>query len=364
MLHRLRSPLRRALLVPALAAALLGPSLVASPAQAAVPDRWGFGFLHTPTPVPGTILDMSRQWGSWKSVAPGQWATVDPIGVGRYRVTFPLTASAGVAQVTAVSRQPQWCQIADSQPVGTDQVIDVACFLPGGVPSPSRFAISYSASSGVMPPPGGYAHVVSDPAGVPLQSYNSTGAANPVTHLGPGQYHVLLQGVGAGGLDGNLQVTAEHIGAPRRCKVASWAPVGTGHSVLVWCHDHTNTLADTGFHLTYHRERAVTGGLNPPHQFAYLFSPLLGGASDFNSLGGANTIFPAGPALDRVHFDLVGIRETHVQVTAFGPTPDYCHLQEVWQLSGSTVIVRNVVCFNGAGTMTANPYSITYTSRV
>ena len=38
-----------------------------------------------------------------------------------------------------------------------------------------------------------------------------------------------------------------------------------------------------------------------------MLSLALGGASDFNSQGGANTIFPGGPGLDRVHFDRVGV---------------------------------------------------------
>jgi hypothetical protein len=349
---------------PLLVAALLGSALVASPAQAATPDRWGFAFLHTPTPAAGTVMDMTRQWGGWKSVAPLQWATVDPIGAGRYRVRFPLTASLGVAQVTAVSNVPHYCQVANNQPVGADQVIDVACYRQGGAPSPTRFAITYSSSSGVMAPPGGHAYVVANQAGALLQSYNSVGAFNAVGHLGPGQYQVALPGVGTGVLDGHVQVTAQHLAAPRRCKVASWAPAGIGHTVRVHCVDHTNTLVDTGFNLTYQRERAIFGGFNPPRNFAYLFSPALGGPSDFNSQGGANTIFPGGPGLERVHFDRVGVRETHVQVTAFGFNPDYCQLQEVWQLSGTTVIVRNVICFNGAGVMTNNPYLISYTSRV
>lgn len=366
MLSRLRFPLRRALLAPLLATALLGGSLVAAgtPAQAAVPDRWGFAFMHNANPPAGTVLDTTRQWGSWKAVAPLAWATVDPIGVGRYRVRFPLTASFGVAQVTAVHHVPHYCQVATNQPVGADQVIDVACYRQGGAPSPTRFAISYSTSSGPMVPPGGHAYVVADQAGTMLQSYNSVGAFNTVAHVGTGQYEVILPGVGTGVLDGHVQVTAQHIAAPRRCKVAGWVPVGIGHAVRVHCVDHTNTLVDTGFNLTYQRERAIFGGFNPPSNFAYLFSPALGGASDFNSQGGANTIFPGGPGLDRVHFDLVGWRETHVQVTAFGPGPDYCQLQEVWQLFGTTVMVRNVICFNGAGIMTSNPFLISYTSRV
>jgi hypothetical protein len=358
------SLLRRAL-APLLVASLASAALVATPAQAATPDRWGFAFLHTPTPGFGTVMDPSRQWGGWKAAAPALWATVDPVAVGRYRVRFPLTASLGVAHVTAVSNQPRWCQVASNQPVGADQVIEVACYRPGGVPDWSRFTVLHSSSSGALPPAsGGYAYVVANPAGGLVQSHNSTGAANSVVHAGPGQYVVSLNALGLGLLDGNFQVTAENLVAPRRCKIANWLSTAPAHTVLVWCFDHTNTLTDTGFQLSYHRERAVFGGLAPPKLFAYLWRVGLGGPSDFNSQGGANSVFPAGVGLERVHFELVGLRETHIQVTAFGASPDYCGLQEVWGLSGSTVIARNVICFNGAGAMAANPYYISYTSRV
>jgi hypothetical protein len=356
--------LRRAL-APILAAALLGGALVATPAQAATPDRWGFAYLHTPIPGFGTVLDPARQWGSWKAFAPALWATVDPIAVGRYRVTFPMTASLGVAHVTAISNDPRWCQIISNQPAGANQVVEVACYRHGGMPDWSRFAVMHSSSSGPLAPPGGgYAYLAADPFGGLLQSYNSTGAANAVAHVGAGQYLVSVTGLGLGQFDGNVQVTAQHAFAPRRCKVANWLSTAPDHRFLVWCFDHTNTLTDTSFNLTYHRERAVFGGLAPPKNFGYLWRVGLGGPSDFNSQGGVNSVIPAGAGLELVQFPLVGFRETHIQVTAFGASVDYCGLQSVWQLSGSTVIARNVVCFNGAGVKTNNPYYISYTSRV
>jgi len=257
-------PRRHRALVPLLALALLGAALVAAPAQAATPDRWGFAYLHTPIPGFGTVMDQTRQWGSWKATAPGLWATVDPIAVGRYRVRFPQIASIGVTHVTAISNDPRWCQVVSSQPVGPDQVVEVACYRQGGAPDWSRFAVMHSRSSGPLaPPPGAYAYTFVDPGGGLLQQYNSTGAGNSVVHVGAGQYLVSLTGLGLGLFDGNVQVTAQHIAAPRRCKVANWLSTAPDHRLLVWCFDHTNSLTDTSFHLTYHRERSVFGGLAP-----------------------------------------------------------------------------------------------------
>jgi hypothetical protein len=360
-----RLPRLRYALAPLLLAALLGGTLVATPAQVATPDRWGFAFMHTPIPAAGTIMDTTRQWGSWKAGAPLLWATVDPIAVGRYRVTFPQTASPGVAHVTAVSNAPRWCQVAGNNSVGANQVLEVACFRTGGIPDWSQFTVMHSSSSGPLAPASGdYAYVVTNPLGGVLQSYNSTGAANLVLHAGPGLYVVNLTGLGIGLFDGNVQVTAQDPFTPRRCKITNWLSTTPDHRLLISCYDQAGMLTDTAFNLSWHRERAVFGGLQPPANFAYLWRIGLGGPSDFNSQGGVNTVLPAGPGLELVEFPLVGHRQTHIQVTAFGGSTDYCGLQAVWQVVGTAVVARNVICFTGAGDLATNPYFVTYTSRV
>ena len=368
MLSTLLPTLRRAL-APALAATVLGGVLAAvpaAPAAAAVPDRWGFAYLQTPTPPAGMALDPTRQWGGWKATAPGLLATVYPGALGRYRVIFPLTAARGVAHVTAISNDPRWCQIFQTYPSGSDQVVEVQCYRQGGLPDYSRFAVMFSSSSGRMVPnTGAYAYVTADVLGNLLNSYNSAGAANGVSRLSTGVYLVKLPNIGTGLFDGNIQVTAEHPNSPRRCKVPRWGPDGRGYYAYVMCFDQTNTLADSWFNLTYHRERAVFGALNPPDHFGYLWTPALGTAADYNSVGAPNLVVGAGPGLEAVVFRQVGHRETHVQVTATGYNPHYCGLQEVWALSGGDAIVRNVICFDAyTGLTTPEPYFITYTSRV
>ncbi|MFV2088855.1 hypothetical protein [Micromonospora sp. LOL_021] len=354
-----------ALLATALLAATAAVAGTAAPAQAAVPDRWGFAYLQTPTPAPGTILDTTRQWGSWKATAPALWATVDQVGVGRYQVRFPLTASAnGVAHVTAVDNAPRWCQVFQNYPSGTDQIVVVQCYRPGGAPDNSRFVVDYTAASGVLPPGSdAFGYVKANPLGALMSSYNSAGAGNVVTQLGTGFYEVKLNGLGTALLDGNLQATAEHPNSPRRCKIARWTSSGGTLLAYVFCFDAGGSMADTWFNLTYHRQRPVFGAV-PPTRFAYLWSPALGGPSDFNSAGGVNTIMVSGVGQYLVTLPSVGYQRTTVQVTAFGPTPDYCNLQTPWIVSGNTVFVRNVICFNAAGAQTPNNFFLTYSSSV
>ena len=338
----------------------------AGPAAAAVPDRWGFAYMNVPVPPgPGTLIDTTRQWGSWKTFAPGAWATVDPIGVGRYRVHFPFTASVGgVAHVTAVAPDARHCQVFNNFASGTDQLVDVQCYKFPGIPDWSRFTVVYSTSSGAVPIPGLYAYVYANILGGTINSFNSSGVPNSVVHIGVGQYRVTLPNMSGGSLDGDVQVTAQHPNSPRRCKVGSWTPAGgPSLSVHVLCFDGTSALADSWFNLTFQAKRAIFGALAPPFNLAYLWSLGLGTGADYNSMGCVNSVIPAGVGQYLVLFPCVGVKETHVQVTAYGFSRDWCNLQEVWQFNGTTVVVRNVICFNGAGVQAPNEYMVTYSSR-
>lgn len=371
-----RSPfarLARLLVAAAVAAPVAAVVLAASPgpAAAAVPDQWGFAYMNVPAPPPGgAILDPTRSWGSWKILFPADPVRVFPGGgPGRYRVLFPHTASTrGFAHVTAVAGDARWCQIELITPSGTDQIVAVQCYRNGGVPDNTTFTVVYSTSSGGAAFLGGaHAYVKGNPGGGIAYGFNSTGAALASVRLAAGVYRVTLAGVGTGVLDGNLQVTAEQPNLPpRRCKVANWAASGpTTYDVLVYCHNQANVLTDSWFYLSYHRKRAVWGGLAPPDNIAYLWLPGLGGPTDYNSAGCVNSVIASGPVGQYlVVFRCVAIRESHVQVTAFGPSPDYCGLQSVWSYQGPDVLVRNVICWNGAGALANNRFFVTYASRI
>jgi hypothetical protein len=342
----------------------------AGPAHAAPPDVWGFAYSHDPAPPPGTVLDPTRQWGSWKTAFPADFATVDHIGIGEYLVRFPhIATTGGVAHVTAVlGTGPAWCQLGKWFPSGGDEYVEVRCYRHGGTPDDTRFAIVFSSKAGpLVVPGGGYAYVHADPAAALIDSYNSAGAPNAAGVGGPGFYKVYLPGVGTpGGFAGNIQVTAAEPGVPRRCKVADVAAAGTDIYVWVSCVDGSSLPADSTFTLTYHRERSVFGELAPPKRFGYVlngtWAPPPG--TNFNSAGAANLMIPSGPGQTLVVFRQLGVRETHTEVTAVGGKPDYCALQDVWRTFGSDGLVRNVICFDVTGAQADNASFVTFSSRV
>ncbi|HEX6681361.1 MAG TPA: hypothetical protein VF062_01090 [Candidatus Limnocylindrales bacterium] len=357
--------LRRVILTVLLVAAT---SLTAAtvPAQAAVPDRWAFGFMHDPVPPAATLLDPLRQWKS--DNVPN--ATVTISGFGRYQVKFPNIASLnGIAHVTAVADDARFCQVFRVFTSFADQIVEVQCYKHAAFPAPdwSRFSVMYSTSSGFPLFGGAHAYVRGNLNGGFSSSFNSAGLGNSVIWGGPGTgtYKVHLAGMSTGLFDGNIQVTAEHPNSPRRCKVELWHPGAAGQDILVLCYDQAGAPADTWFNLSYHRERAVFGALAPPKSFAYLWTPGFPGTpSNFNSAGSINTITVTGPGQNMVEFHKVGFKETHVQVTTFRNGASYCNLQAPWAVLGATVVVRNVICFDAAGVQQPNDYFISYSSRI
>jgi hypothetical protein len=346
----------------------VGPG-AAGPAQAAPPDAWGFAYLHDPAPAPGTVLDPTRQWGSWKTAFPADFATVDHVATGNYVVRFPhIGVPGGVAHVTAVvGSRPIWCGLGKWFERGGDEYVEVQCWGIGGIPVDSRFGIVFSAKfAPLVVLGGGYAYTHVDAAGTLLDSYNSAGGTNAASAGGAGTYKVLLPGVGvAGAFAGNVQVTAAEPDRDRRCKVADVAVARADVVVYVACFDGLSAPADSAFTLTYHRERPVFGEVAPPKRFAYtVIGAVAPPGTDFNSAGAPNTVTPSGVGLTLVVFGQVGIRETHLQVTAVGGRPDFCSLQDVWRNIGQDGVIRNVICFDAAGSRADNAAFVTFSSRV
>jgi hypothetical protein len=347
-----------------------GATVVVTPAQAAPPDSWGFAYLHDPAPPPGTVMDPTRQWGSWKTAFPADFATVDHFGPGTYLVRFPhIGVPGGVAHVTAViGTGPAWCQLGKWYASGGDELVEVQCYRHGGIPDDTRFGIVFSAKFGPLAVPvGEFAYVHADPGGAVLDSYNSTGSANAVAAGGAGFYRVVLPGVTLPSVfAGNIQATAAEPGVPRRCKVTDIAVGGTDVYAYVSCVDGLSMPADSTFTLSYHRERSVFGELAPPKRFGYVlsgaFAPPPG--TDFNSLGAGNSVTPSGPGQYFVVFKQLGVRETHAEVTAVGGKPDYCALQDVWRNIRPDGVIRNVICFDVTGAQADNLAFVTFSSRV
>ncbi|MFI6318893.1 hypothetical protein ACIBG8_15295 [Nonomuraea sp. NPDC050556] len=337
-------------------------------AHAAVPNRWGFAYVDIPSGIPNP----SHQAGSW---APGPMVSVSPgVPPGQTVVKFPqIGGPGGVPHVTAVVDAPAWCQIERWAQSGPDELVWVRCYKYGGSPGFVPFTIVYAESTGVLPPAQGFGYLYYNGGGIPF-TYNSAGGLNSVTPLAVGIWRVVLPGLGTPALAGNLQVTAVDPQQPARCKVRLWpaAPLVAGAQTLqVICHNATSTPINTGWTLTYHRQRAVTGGAIPPKNFAYTFdntpanpgpyAPVPVGIN-FNSQGGVNTIQNAGPGLRLVQFPLVGVLPDDVQVTAYGPGPEYCNLLTLWLTSGGNAFVRDVACYS-AVTRTNVASFTTYVSK-
>ncbi|WP_327039398.1 hypothetical protein [Micromonospora maris] len=361
---RLRSFVSTALAAVLAAAGALMP---AAPAAAATADRWGFAYVKDPTVSVWTVLDTTRQWGSWKTAFPGAWADGIKVAPGRFQVRFPQigAGSRGVPHVTPVNRTGHYCEVVRWGQSGADQIVDVQCHRPGGARDDTPFTVLWTTSSGTVPAATSHAFV-QWAGGALTQSYNSTGMGNGAGAFGVGQYVVRLPGVGQSGvLAGNVQVTAVQTNAlPRRCKVYSWSPVGTTVQVEVFCYDQAGAPVNTDFVLSYHRDRPVIGSLGPPSYFGYL-GTAVGGLTNYNSVfgSGANTVVPVAPTgRFLATFPQLGIRETHAQVVAQGPGSNYCHLTLPWSYTTDAEV--DVICFDNAGVITPHRFLATFTSRV
>ncbi|WP_283137560.1 hypothetical protein [Rhizohabitans arisaemae] len=334
----------------------------APPANASVPNVWGFAYVNVAAGVPS----LAHQAGSW---APGLNVSVAPGGLpGQTIVKFPgIGVPGGVVHTTAVVDAPHWCQVEKWGPSGTDEVVSVRCYQYGGAPAFAPFTVVFQESSGPLPAPKAFGYVHWGGLAVATQ-YNSALAVNTVTPVTTGRWDVALPGLGSAGLSGNVQVTAVNTTRPVRCKVARWSGNLAQQNIRVHCFDGTLNPYNTGWTLTYHRERAITGMALPPKNFAYTFdnnpalSPYVPPAPvNYNSQSAVNTIQTSGVGLRLVTFPQVGTRPDHVQVTAYGSGPEYCHLQGLWFTTGVDAYVRNVSCWN-ATTRQPKESLVTYTS--
>jgi hypothetical protein len=355
--------------VAALAAVLVAAgALVPTGARAATPDRWGFATVKDPTPTAWTVLDTSRQWGSWKSAFPAAWADGIKLAPGRFLVRFPQVGAgaAGVPHVTPIDRGGHYCEVVRWYQSGADEIVDVQCHKPGGTRDDSPFTVLWTVSSGLLPTTSAHAYVQGGASGI-VQAYNSSGAGVGLGPLGVGQWSVKLPGVGlsTGVLAGNLQVTALQPNATaRRCKLYKWSASGSDVLVYVFCFDATGAPVNTDFTLSYDRSRSVTGGFAPPKYYGYLASSA-GGPTNDNYLAGvgANTLTPLVPAgRYLVTFPQLGQVETHAQVSAHGAGSNYCNLTQPWSYAVDAPV--DVICFDNAGTVTPHDFLVAFTSRI
>ncbi|GAB3937610.1 hypothetical protein GCM10027614_16120 [Micromonospora vulcania] len=145
----------RSIVTAALAAVLAASALAPPTPAAATADRWGFAYVKDPTVPVWTVLDTTRQWGSWKTAFPAAWADGVKLAPGRFQVRFPQvgTSSRGVPHVTPVNRTGHYCEVVRWFQSGTDEIVDVQCHKPGGTREDTPFTVLWTTSSGWCRPP-------------------------------------------------------------------------------------------------------------------------------------------------------------------------------------------------------------------
>jgi hypothetical protein len=113
----------------------------------------------------------------------------------------------------------------------------------------------------------------------------------------------------------------------------------------VYCFGTNGRPADSAFTLSFHDQRAVSGGFAPPKFFAYQWT--LTGApteSSFNSAGAVN-----GLQSNTIYFGGVAFPPTHLQITGYGSGPAYCEPSQPWQVNGTMLIAKDVLCWDAPG---------------
>jgi hypothetical protein len=317
-------------------------------AGAAVPDRFGFVLWNGAVVASGTTPAAT---------------TVAVVGTGQYKISFVgAAAPGGVAHVTAINPAPHWCQLNGLGPVGADEVVTISCYRVGGAPDFTGFSAIFSSSSGPASAVGSFGYVNSTPSGALVSQYNSTVVANTVIHTGTGQWNVKFPGLSTPGpIDGSLQATAVSPSTvPARCKVLSWTSSSSGQVAQVTCYNAGGVLTDSQFTLTYQYQRSLYGGFAPPKYFGYLWNKPVGGPSptNFNSIlgPGANTL--SAGTLSMVTFPSLAVLPDDIQVTASGPSSDFCGLNYPWTHVGSDTVARDVNCFTNAGAPSASGFLI------
>jgi hypothetical protein len=330
---------------------------VATPAQAAEPDRYGFALWEGA--------------GQPTNAVPAG-TTVTVLGANRFLVRFPgQAARGGVAHVSATNSGPVWCQVAAFGPSGLDEVVFVQCHKAGGTPLATGFSVSFSSSSNtpLLPKPGDFGYIDSYPDGSLNSQYNSAGLSNVVAHAAVGVWSVRFPGLGTpGSRAGSVLATAVNSLIPVRCKVGNWASDVAGQTVRVLCHDATGAPVDTRFHLTFQYQRGYYGGQNPPRFFGYAWFPGTDGGSpetNFNSvLGtGGNRILVSSSGIAIVELPQLHTQPDSVQLTGFGPTADFCTMAG-WANIGTFTIVRAIRCFTNEGGPTRTSFVASYSSSL
>jgi hypothetical protein len=368
MLYKVKLSGARVLLFTAVLGLFL--SLASAP-PSALAASFGWAYLWADQASTTSEYTPSSSYQFDSNVTTAAPNTVLRTGVGAYTAKLPnLGDAAGTVHVTAYGSGTETCKVANWNPSGTTQQINVRCFTNAGTPVDTRFTLTYAHPSSSPKP---MAYLWADQASAtseytPSASYqfNSTGAANTVVRTGVGTYTAKLPGVGSA--TGHVQVTAYGTGS-ERCKVVNWSPSGTTQQVNVKCFTSAGTAGDTRFTLTYVSGISIVGstccggGPGTPTGYDWADQPTSSSYTpslpyQFNvTVGAINTITRSGVGAYAAQFPFQSLDRGDVQVTAYGSASEYCKVAS-WALS-SGVQVR---CFNSAGAPVDTRFDVTFLS--
>ena len=187
------------------------------------------------------------------------------------------------------------------------------------------------------------------------RSYNSTGATNSVFRVFAGRYNVTFPGLGAAGIEGNVQVTAAG-GGNERCTINDWFESSGNIDVDVGCHTPAGDWSDSPFVVSFVK---LPGGAALSADGAYLRTDPGGAALSPGFQWGA-PITESHPATGQYQITLGGVSSLGgtVVVTTYGWSRAYCKPAN-WVVDGADTKI-NVRCFDPGGAATDTGFSLRY----
>jgi hypothetical protein len=191
--------------------------------------------------------------------------------------------------------------------------------------------------------------------------YNTTGAADSITHTGTGTYTVDFPGLAPWG----TALTTAYGSGSAHCKLYGWNGDGSGGTtVSIGCYDHTGNLVDSQFTASY-TYPGYTGTIGAyvwaDHPASTSYTPNT--TYQFNDSGALNTIARIGTGIYQVTLPNVrsGLGGGDAQVTSYGGWSSYSDQCQAggWYDNGAAQVVT-VRCFSVTGAPADSYFAMTF----
>ena len=262
------------------------------------------------------------------------------------------------------------CKVQSWFQSGSDELVNVLCHTPAGVPTNSRFVVRYGRGSTFPGAPGAYlwANQPSTASYAPTSAYsfNSTGGTNTITRAAAGTYTVNLPGLG--GANGSVLVTA-HGSSSTHCNVTLWGSSPGNRPIEVRCWSTAGVLTDSTFSLAF--DGAAITGFNDVGAFAWAndtasasYTPSASysyNSGAFVCSSGQNSAGKLGTGRYFMRHTAIGAVDSTVHVTArnFPGAADYCKIESWVSWNGNGVEVTSR-CFDSTGAAKDSEYAESY----